>query len=114
MTASVYNPQRRSSVMRPWTPNIDPATIPDAVLYRELARRRGDRGALMNAFPGFKAIEIYICDECGAGNHPPPRPLRAPPRCRGIAVGDGRFTAARTDPASSSNVFIVAASLLAI
>jgi hypothetical protein len=36
MNASVYNLQ-----MRPWTPDIDLTTIPDKILYRELARRRG-------------------------------------------------------------------------
>jgi hypothetical protein len=49
----------------------------------------------LSTFPGFDVIKAFVCSECGQGvrvDEPDVRPLPQPPRCRGIAIGDGNYT----------------------
>lgn len=52
--------------LRPWSDNIDPATIPDDVLYSEVGRRRGahtrNRTGGRN---GGRPKTIFTCPICG-------------------------------------------------
>ena len=53
--------------MRPWTDNIDPATIPDEVLLSERARRNAARrSTFTGGSNGGRPKKMYTCADCGA------------------------------------------------
>lgn len=49
--------------MEPWNDNIDPATIPDAVLHAEVGRRRGAQRKTFGAGTG-RPKKLTRCPGC--------------------------------------------------